>query len=497
MKALITTLLVLLSCSSITGQFTYFEEYAPFEEWEQAAGAAQIEISEDGYSIVCSPDAGNGYGFGILEIDNNAEVESSHFFETGGLSASVSPETFFKTTDGGVIYAGDESLRQWIVKFDENNSIEWEYFFPYSFEEDEIFSSVIELDDGFLFSGKITSSEGAIDNSLILFKTSLEGDSLWFREINSQLLFSNVLENVLALDGGHLLISGKNRPTHERFFMKVGADGILEDIESNFHFFNQQLANQSTGKMIQANSGNEVIAYAKTDEESWNGQGESGNNYQFAILEFDGENMEVVNEETYPTLYEDHLIADFHQTPDGGYAIFGIHGNGYTRSFIKKVDANLEEEWMKYYEADIPSEFTTYATDFEITEDGGFISVGIAASSDFQDYPPNIWILKLDACGDREDLGCEFIDDVSEISESEFSVYPNPAQSKFKFELAASLVNTSPSVSIRNTLGQVVLSQIIRASATEIDVSSIPLGIYMVSLVSDGRELYSKRLVLE
>ena len=139
----------------------------------------------------------------------------------------------------------------------------------------------------------------------------------------------------------------------------------------------------------------------------------------------------------------------------------------------------------------------SFADDFEITSDGGFICSGTAAGSDIQNYPQNIWLLKLDACGDREDLGCEFIDDVSEISDSKFSVYPNPAQNKFKLELAASLVNTSPSVSIRNTLGQEILSQTIGASATEIDVSSIPLGIYMVSLVSDGRELYSKRLVLE
>jgi len=41
------------------------------------------------------------------------------------------------------------------------------------------------------------------------------------------------------------------------------------------------------------------------------------------------------------------------------------------------------------------------------------------------------------------------------------------------------------------------LSQTIGASATEIDVSSIPLGIYMVSLVRDGRELYSQRLVID
>ena len=497
MKALITTLLVLLSCSSITGQFTYFEEYAPFEEWEQAAGGIQIEISEEGYSIVCSPDAGNGYGFAILEIDNNADVESSHFFETGGLSASASPETFFKTTDGGVIYAGDESLRQWIVKFDENNSIEWEYFFPYNFEEDEIFSSIIELSDGFLFTGAMSISEGAVDNSLILFKTSLEGDSLWFKEIDSQNLFLNSLESIIILNDNHFLISGADGTIHERYLMKVDLEGVLVDLESNFHFYNEQESIQAESKMIQANSGNAVVAFARTDEDSWNGQGSSGNNYQFAILEFDGENMEVINEVTYPTLYEDHFIQDFHQTPDGGYAILGIHGNGLPRTFIKKVNANLEEEWMKYYEADIPSEIVSFADDFEITSDGGFICSGTAAGSDIQNYPQNIWLLKLDACGDREDLGCEFIDDVSEISESEFSVYPNPAQSKFKFELAASLVNTSPSVSIRNTLGQEVLSQIIGASATEIDVSSIPLGIYMVSLVSDGRELYSQRLVLE
>ncbi|MFK7755451.1 MAG: T9SS type A sorting domain-containing protein [Flavobacteriales bacterium] len=503
MRVLIAFIISVFSLLQTSAQFTYFEENWPYEPWGQVSGGAQIELSEGGYVIACSPNEGNGFGFGILEIDVLSEIESMFYLNTGGLTENGISDTFITTSDGGSIYAGDEFLRQWAVKFDENYAIEWEYFFPYTDEEDEFFTSVIELNDGFLFSGYISAADGATENPVFLFKTSLQGDSLWFKEIDSQFLQLTTITDVVVLDNDHFLLEGTDRSINERFLMKVGSNGVLEDTESNLYFFNEQIPIQTGGDMIQSADGNEILAFAQTDEESWNGQGSSGNNYQFAIMEFDGENMEVINEITYPTFYEDHLIIDFLQTPDGGYAILGIHGNGLPRSFIKKVDANFQEEWMKYYEADITSEIVSFMYDFEISLDGGFICSGSTAGSNVLLEPQNIWLLKLDACGDREDLGCEFIDNVYEFESSQFSVYPNPASDRITVSLNSTLpLINHTQVLLRNTLGQEVFASQITAHEQVLDVSGLASGVYMLSLVSDGQVpmdigIHSERVVVK
>ncbi|MFK7755557.1 MAG: T9SS type A sorting domain-containing protein [Flavobacteriales bacterium] len=480
-------------------QYTYFDVYRPYLEWIQASGGnVQLELNNDQIKIACSPNNGNGYGFGLLDLNHNVEVVSSRFYETGGLSGNALSDGYKLFSSGHSIYCGDREDNQWVVKFGANDSIEWEYFFPYTFSVDEAFTEVLSTPSGYVFPGFMYMNNGETNNSMFLFNVSEAGDSLGMHYFDPQLTEFNLVDGTVLLEDESFLISVADNPGGKRALLKVDQDGTFNDVPENYFFYNEESVFQNSNQLILSDNGNAVVAYTTGDEQTWGGTINSVN-HRFSILEFDGGNMDSIQQITYPEMHFEHFISDFLQTPDGGYAILGIdYGTFPVRSFIKKLSADFEEEWMKYYEHGGSSEnLLSLLDDFEITEDGGFICAGITAGLNSSENPSNLWLLKLDACGDLEDLGCEFVDNVDELNSSLFSVYPNPASERITVNLNSTIPLNNTQAVFRNTLGQDVFATQITASEQELDVSLLPSGIYMLSLVSDGSELHSDRIVIE
>ena len=493
----IVPILFLMSLGAANGwsQFDYFNTYKPFGDWIQLGGAVQIENTPNGYKLACSPDLGGGKGFGILNVTQNGEYLNHIFYETLGQSSSPFSDAF-KLIDYESIYCGDRENNQWVVKFDENDEIVWEYLFPYNFNNDEIFSEFLEVSDGLLFPGRMS---GFINesNSLFILKTHLNGDSMWMNLFNPELISYGSSDGIILDSEENIILSVYDPIGNSRALMKIQSNGEFIDSSENYFFYNQESVIQYIGRMNDENSGIVTIAYTEGDSATWNGT-DLGVNYRFCILQFDVNAFEPVGEPIiFPTMHTDHEISDFLKTPDGGYAIAGTDwASTPVRGFIKKLTPDFTEEWMKYYEYDFEEPFASAIDDFEITEDGGFICGGVAAGfNGGQIQPQNIWILKLDACGDTEWQGCT--QSVSELASSQFSVYPNPAQDLLTLELDQITFGQRLTASIRNALGQEVFSQNVHSYQTELDVSVLSRGVYVLSLVGDGRELSSKRIVIE
>ncbi len=75
------------------------------------------------------------------------------------------------------------------------------------------------------------------------------------------------------------------------------------------------------------------------------------------------------------------------------------------------------------------------------------------------------------------------------------NIYPNPSKGNFQIQLSKAAGEVE--ISVLDINGKLVLEMISHASATTIDLSSMPAGIYMLRMNSDEFGLVNKRLVRE
>jgi hypothetical protein len=81
---------------------------------------------------------------------------------------------------------------------------------------------------------------------------------------------------------------------------------------------------------------------------------------------------------------------------------------------------------------------------------------------------------------------------IGEIKEEEMSIYPNPASATIKIEIK----DNKGKVSIYNLLGEIINTSEITNYKTEIDVSTLPKGLYFVEVESE-KGIIRKKFVKE
>ncbi len=84
---------------------------------------------------------------------------------------------------------------------------------------------------------------------------------------------------------------------------------------------------------------------------------------------------------------------------------------------------------------------------------------------------------------------------INDLSQLNIKVYPNPSSGKFKVELDRN--NSNMKVEIVSIVGKVVFAnEYTHEESIEIDVTSVPQGIYFVN-ITDGHAIATKRIVIE
>ena len=175
------------------------------------------------------------------------------------------------------------------------------------------------------------------------------------------------------------------------------------------------------------------------------------------------------------------------RTEDGGIACtllmrdldYGEH------NYILKLNAQGEIEWLKEYfcpegtECAIP-----VMQDIEPALDGGLIVTG------FVNLEPTLaqrhWLLKVDACGDVENLGCSYpYVEVRDIlpPKPELQLWPNPANDKITILAPKGGINL---ITIYDLSGSLIVQQKItgHGETLAIDISAFSSGVYYVMCYS-------------
>lgn len=129
-------------------------------------------------------------------------------------------------------------------------------------------------------------------------------------------------------------------------------------------------------------------------------------------------------------------------------------------------------------------------------EDGKEIVTTITVPADALPGPTRLRIIKefysgehvLDACfwvsyGQIEDYTVEVGSlGTEQLDKNSFSFFPNPAKESISFQSTAPVTD----LAFYNTFGQQVLSKSVNATSSQIDLSSLPVGMYFMKVNIDG-----------
>lgn len=126
--------------------------------------------------------------------------------------------------------------------------------------------------------------------------------------------------------------------------------------------------------------------------------------------------------------------------------------------------------------------------------DGGVITSGEIITANT--FATKQWVLKLDACGDVEYNGCDFVSalEVSKDLKKGIMMFPNPANEKCHLVLPADAME----VRLRDLMGKLVLRKnVSHETEVDLDLSQIGSGIYVVECEDVNGKLWSEKLVVE
>ena len=80
---------------------------------------------------------------------------------------------------------------------------------------------------------------------------------------------------------------------------------------------------------------------------------------------------------------------------------------------------------------------------------------------------------------------------------SEFSVYPNPVAGQGTLNLKLAAPTAAAQVTLRNVLGQTVATRTFSGSATELPMSGLAAGTYLLTVQAAGRGPSVQRVVVQ
>ena len=112
----------------------------------------------------------------------------------------------------------------------------------------------------------------------------------------------------------------------------------------------------------------------------------------------------------------------------------------------------------------------------------------VFAYGEVKDYTINISTL---AASDNSFKSAS-IDEVSLVPQISMTVYPNPTDQIFNIKLSDYLENGT--YGIYNLQGQKVINGFVESNNTQLDISNLPAGVYVVA-VTDGKQVLKQNFI--
>jgi len=416
-----------------------------------------------------------------------------------------------------------------VVKLDSMGIKQWEYHFvmPMSTRFDFIAET---NDSGIIMALTIPTDTSGVGNYNLLFeKLNNVGQVLWSKVIDAQfwvghvyniesLINNNLLvssygygiSNLLLLDGSGNLLKWNNYPNinYTTEYFKVNDSLFMasaaRDSSNQTGYLSTVLIDDS-GKIV-ANTlwQYDVDSEAVTNGAGWGTINRKGEGFCFGqkkniigtwerhFFKFDSTGAMVISRKS--NFDYNHLMSwAMSPTFDGGFAMCGaiLNNNGTLgSSWMYRFDENGDSLWFKYI-ANVNNR-TAGFNDVVQTSDSGFVAAGGMNLSN-RLYP---YAVKTDATGQVFNLLAVKNDFVAS---QELSLFPNPAQTQLNIRCSG--YENGSVLEIRDIGGKLMRSESLPNNAqseqsTQIDVSQLSAGFYFCQILSEGRVVVSKKLVI-
>lgn len=485
---------------------------SPSIEWQKCFGGTGHDngnsikkTSDGGFIIAGSTTSVNGdvtlnkggTDVWIIKINSIGTIE---WQKTFGGSGNDRAESIVQTSDGDYVFAGstnsnngDVSGNQgsadfWVVKIDSEGILLWQKTFG-SWELERAYDIQQTTDGGFIVTGSEGSfaSGGGLDDYLVV-KLNGIGEMQWYVSFGG-FGYDYGKSIIQTSDGGYIVagyaMSGGiivgNHGDYDFWIVKLSNTGVVQ-WQRSFGGSQGDVANN----IIQTNDNGYIVAgYTNSIDGDITSAYGSGDVW---VVKIDSTGN-LTWQKNYGGIGSDYC-SQISQTIDGGYLLFGYTNstngdvtstNGSYDYWLVKIDSIGTLQWQKTIGGSLND--TGYS--FEIINDENYIVVGSTQSNNgdvFGNHGGNdIFVVKLSS----EDL---ILFDNNTVSG--FELYPNPAKDILNFEVKNEI--GVKSVSVYNTLGQIVIAITNVDNLKSIDVSSLTAGSYFVKVYTDKGSSSSK-----
>jgi hypothetical protein len=191
-----------------------------------------------------------------------------------------------------------------------------------------------------------------------------------------------------------------------------------------------------------------------------------------------------------------------HEMRDGSIVIAGQYVPDYRRSYVWKLNKNLDPIWRhSYYHGDIEDNSCLYH--IHEWSDGSILASGYYFDRHECFMPADsclhLWLLSMDTAGCYGPGLCGQPFSVEELQAShnqQLKIYPNPNQGLFTLELAD--LGGPVTLYLYDIAGRVVYqtTQTLEAGKTEVQLKPLPAGTYFLQVKNQER-LFVKKLMIQ
>lgn len=495
---------IITLCSLIAGYS--ISAQPPEIEWQKSLGGSDSEIA---YSI--QQTAGGGYIVAGLSYSNDGDVSGNHGLvdywivklnNTGNIqwqkslggSNLDSAQSIQQTTDGGYIIAGISysndgdvtgnhgNVDYWIVKLNSQGNITWQKSLGGS-GIDRAWSIQQTADGGYIVAGYSNSNDGGVTGNHGYFdywvvKLDSAGSIVWEKSLGGTLY--DVAHSIFQTSDGGYVVAGEsysndgdvtgNHGSGDYWVVKLDHTGDIQ-WQKSLGGSDRDVAHS----IRQTADGGYIVAGGSESNDGGVTGNQGDRDYWIVKLNNAGD---IQWQKSLGGSGSD-TAKSIQQTADGGYIVAGysesndgdVSGNHGGRDYwIVKLNDTGDIQWQK----SLGGSGDDWATSIQETIDGGYIIAGESYSNDgdvtgnhgYSDY----WVVKLYP----DNLG------ITEYS-PQIAVYPNPVTTV----LNISANEPVRSVTVFNLLGQQVMTSARYDAMLPLDVSELPIGLYVVVIATE------------
>ena len=481
--------------NGLFGQSVYFNKTFYVDTLSMLSVA--VKPLQNGYLIAGGYNAAGGYSaFYVRRIDSFGDTQ--WITETDGSvqeSSILFGNCLVDCKDGSFVMAGrrgvpPDTLQNYLlVRLDEFGNTIWrkEYVSNSSLEGN---AQVIKAyNGGYLLAGWSSEYSALIDEygpaQFYIIKTDEAGNSLWSAKygIDATLLYAEQTH-----DGGYILSGYRHAPAsgYDMYVVKTDSLGTLQ--------WEQTYGTEEHDggcKATQHEDGTYTLLGLIDDGPK--------NKFYFAELDSIGE---VVSDTSYNKGDSFGINSVPYIAPNGDVLCMAYHYQAAepVRMDLMRFSKKGDILWEIPITAHTSGE--EYIRDIEPTPDGGFVLAGFTYST-----PQMSWVVKVDSLGQTcSYIGCDSTAITSTASQAPgaaemepvLTVFPNPAHEVAQLHYSLPPNEAFAVLELYDPSGKKVSHRILPAQGNkaQLDVSALPGGVYLYSLVTAGKTLASGKLAV-